>query len=624
MPRLRQRTLKDHHERFGLIAQAPFEIECESLSDYACRYGPGHWLSIDQPEAMRALLLNLSWLSYRSLLLQGWPREVCQHWLLLDEDPVEPLAQALRARDYDDAEVFADEHTAVADLFEGLGDPFEACQVLNYVLSDFDAQDISGDVRLDLLNRLEELQLQADLSEARLETTGALLALMEAEYSEDEERLLAAQISHASALTGCGHFEEAIQLSEATWERAQDLYADDLEMRMGCLVEYADTLMFAEQHGAAAELYQEAADTLEAALGPGAKDVRDALTGLAQCCDPMTTDDIEILEDVLDRTVTELGPDDDQVAIACHQLAFRLIGEDPERALELAERAEEISRVIWGPSHPMTLEHIELQGQVFLEQDEAKEALTRFEAVFEARKVRLGEENPALKASYENLSTALKALERFDEAIECAQKVVEVDERLQGDDHPDRVFVLGPLLSLYELAGAPDKADALFDEAKALLGENDLVTLTRRLNLYEDYGLEWAEIREDEALSAEVAQSGLEVATALEDVPSMAHFAVSLSWLMLNDEGPKAVRALWAELTEHVMNLEAEGDWLFSALDELLDLMDEALPKDKDLGKEARTLMDAWTNALCEDAEDASVYDEIIATYEARLKRHKA
>ena len=624
MPRLRSSSLTKIHEHFAHIARTPFQIACDHLSDYACRYGPSHWLAIGRLEEMRELLLNLSWLLYRSLLFDGWPREVCQAWRLFDEDPMASLARVLNTRARDDAEVFAWECTAVADVIEGLGDPFKACKILQHVLIDLEAQDVRLDVRIELYSRLEELQLQADLSHARLETTGALLALIEAEMEADEKQLLVAQISHVSALCGGGYVEAARQLSEAAWERAQDLYADDLEMRMACLVDHADILLFAEQQEAAAELYRAAVKTLEATLGPGAEEVRFALTGLAQCCDPMSTDDVAILRDVLERTITELGPDDDQVATACDELASRLMHDEPEEALELARQAEAISSNNWGPNHPRTLNGVDRQGEILLAHDKPKEALERFETVFEARKRRLGEDNPALKTSHDNLSRALRELERFDEAIDHAERALALDTWQQGEGHRDRVFALGPLLSLYELAGVPDKADALFDEARALLKGEDRVTLARTLSFYQDYGLEWAEIREDDALLRHIGQVGLEVAKASEDVVGMATFAVALSWAMLYDEGPKAVRALWAGLVDHIMSLGPSGDQLFNTLDSLLDVMDEALPKDKALGKAARALMDAWTIALHNNAADVGVYAEVLGVYGKRLKRHRA
>ena len=608
----------------GAHAAAWWELNSEPLADYVCRWAPQHLMAIEDLTATRTLLLNVEWMAYRKELPE-WPEEVRLCWWALEEDPTEPLIAALDEQIFDNAHDFSHHHVAVAELIEDLGNPFQASRLLGACRDTLVERDAGGDDLLLVLGRLGDLQQQADLTEERLDTVQQLLSLVENEY-DDEELLLETQTSLVSALTSCGRFDEALALSADVCARAQEVYVDHLEERIDAMAEHADTLHWAEQSTEALEIYEEIIEMAEAELGPNDPRVLEALKGMALCfgdIDPYSIAPAEILRDVVQRTEQAEGPDAHEVSVALHQLGLQLYETEPDEAEAVAHRAEQICAKLWGPEHPTTLDHADLRGQALLSKEEPEQALAIFERSLKARTQQLGEDNPQLKDCWENLANALTALERYDEAIAYVRRVLAMERELSGADHPDLIFVLGKLSVLQDLAGREEDAAETFAKAEQLVSGTDPVRVNRRMNLYEEYGLQRAEILEDGDLQEHCANEGMEAAILTQDGGSFQAFTPILSWNALEEGGPEAASEVWAQATAYLIEWESESGPMIATLGELLEFMDEYQPNDSGLVASATTLFRAVEADLSEWEEITEEVVQDMEEYRERIEEHK-
>ena len=178
----------------------------------------------------------------------------------------------------------------------------------------------------------------------------------------------------------------------------------------------------------------------------------------------------------------------DEVAAAAWTELVRLGSKQgkPEDARRWAERAAAAVARIGDPPIAAARLDNELGNLAYLLEDH-REAEQRYRRALELRRAALGPSHIDVAASLSNLSTALKGLDRNDEALATGLEALALREASLGPDHVDVAASLNNLGAMYRSAGRYDEAIAALMRARSIwvaaLGPDSPTVLSGDLNL---------------------------------------------------------------------------------------------------------------------------------------------
>lgn len=171
------------------------------------------------------------------------------------------------------------------------------------------------------------------------------------------------------------------------------------------------------------------------------------------------------LEWVLDRS-----SDPAVRGAAYHNLSLVLLAlDEPEAALDAAQRGLRLLRNTLGPMHGSVGAALNALGVIHAERGELDEAVTVLEVAIETRAAALGAEHPATAASHTNLGVALGRRGDWEAALLAHREALSIDRAVLGAEHAvtaaDHAQVGSALLAL----GQPRAARESFREALTIL-----------------------------------------------------------------------------------------------------------------------------------------------------------
>ena len=153
-------------------------------------------------------------------------------------------------------------------------------------------------------------------------------------------------------------------------------------------------------------------------------------------------------------------------------------------------------------------------AEALREEKRFEEAKGLFAGALAARRVLLGDQDPATLTSLNNLGLLLREMGELDEARELLAEAVETRRQCQGDQHPETLTALNNLGALLKARGELDEAAPLYEEALATrrvcLGDTHPDTLTSINNLASLYRA-LGKLQEAEVLLFEAATTAQRV-----------------------------------------------------------------------------------------------------------------
>ena len=208
---------------------------------------------------------------------------------------------------------------------------------------------------------------------------------------------------------------------------------------------------------------------------------------------------VEQLESSLEKAIAQWGENSSNVEPLYSQLG-NLYGDrvksgksaDREHELTLAEdylkKAIELQTQFKQNAVASSLNNL---AELYRFQGRYKEAESLYLQVLELCQRLLGDNHPFVAASFNNLALLYRFQGRYEEAESIQLQALALDKQLLGDNHPDVATSLNNLALLYRFQGRYEEAESLHLQAleldKQLLGENHPYVATSLNNLAELY-----------------------------------------------------------------------------------------------------------------------------------------
>lgn len=243
--------------------------------------------------------------------------------------------------------------------------------------------------------------------------------------------------------------------------------------------------------------FQEARD-LNAEIGAayqeiGSEDTEDSLRALgAVAADRRVAGDftgaLKLAQEVYDRHVRALGPEDPDTINAAHNVAvsLRLTG-DLSRALEIDDRNRRLRTQLFGTDHPITLESTR---NVIIDRRELGDyvgARAEAQAVADLLRHQLSPGHPQTLRALRTLSAVLRKAGEHQAARQVSEEAREGLVTRYGENHPDTVAATlnlsTDLRATGDLEAAADLGRQANQRYRELIGDGHPHTIAARLNL---------------------------------------------------------------------------------------------------------------------------------------------
>ncbi len=156
-------------------------------------------------------------------------------------------------------------------------------------------------------------------------------------------------------------------------------------------------------------------------------------------------------------------------------------------AIPLAKRALGIVQQVLGEEDPHVATSLNNLALLYQSQGRYQEAETLYQQSLQLFKRLLGEEHPQVATSLNNLGGIYESQGRYQEAETLYEQALQLRKRLLGQEHPSVATSLNNLAALYESQGRYQEAEPLYQQAyelyKRLLGEEHPHVATSLNNL---------------------------------------------------------------------------------------------------------------------------------------------
>ena len=167
---------------------------------------------------------------------------------------------------------------------------------------------------------------------------------------------------------------------------------------------------------------------------------------------------------------------------------------DNDEALMLAADNIDLATGAWAEYNPDRLDIYGTRGYVLARSGDIEAALEYFQRQLDGRRQALAADDPSTARSMINVSAALGALGRLDEALKVNREAVELFERSHGLRHPDTLRAMANLANTLHRVGEPEHAIELLEDAvrirREVMGPSHPLTLRAMLNLTSVYTAE--------------------------------------------------------------------------------------------------------------------------------------
>jgi tetratricopeptide (TPR) repeat protein len=196
---------------------------------------------------------------------------------------------------------------------------------------------------------------------------------------------------------------------------------------------------------------------------------------------------LELAQDVYDRHVRALGPEDPETINAAHNLgvSLRLSGH-LRRAYEIDYRNQQLRTQLYGTDYPVTLESTRNLITGRRELGDYVGARAEAQAVADQLRHQLVEGHPQILRSLRTLSTVLRKAGDHRAAREVSEEAYEGLVTRYGEGHPDTLAAMLNLSIDLRQTGDMDTAAELGEKAyegyRTLIGEAHPHTIAARLN----------------------------------------------------------------------------------------------------------------------------------------------
>lgn len=196
-------------------------------------------------------------------------------------------------------------------------------------------------------------------------------------------------------------------------------------------------------------------------------------------------DDIEQLEQEVDRVTSEMGPDDPETLQAQHMLgvAYGEAGRWGEAVAAQEQAAEARARVL-GNQAPDTLASRHALAGAYARSGRWEDAIRLLEDTSQMRAKVLGEEHSDTLLSVGNLATAYAAVGRPEDSVPVREQLAETLTRIFGREDRRTLAARRDLGSTYSAVKRVDEAIELLEstarEQDEVLGDTDPETLQTR------------------------------------------------------------------------------------------------------------------------------------------------
>ncbi len=339
--------------------------------------------------------------------------------------------------------------------------------LLESVFLDLNPEQAAGDLREQLVGRLDDLASALDKERAR-------------------EPLVRARLRNALAIAqaGLGEYAKALALyQQALEERRAHLGPDHPEV-LSILNNLASAYQSAGRPGEAVPLFEEALAGLRRNPGPDHPNTLTTLDNLAGAYRDVGQFDraVSLHEQALAGRKARLGPDHPDTLSSLNNVgsAYRAAGRASE-GVPLLEQALAGRKAKLGPDHPETLTTMNDLAVAYQDAGRLEEAVPLLEQALAQRKTKLGPDQPHTLNSLHNLGAAYRAAGRLGEAVPLLEQALAGRKARLGPDHPDTLKTLYMLAKAHWDAGRIDQAMPLLEQVlagrKARLGPDHPDTL---------------------------------------------------------------------------------------------------------------------------------------------------
>lgn len=298
--------------------------------------------------------------------------------------------------------------------------------------------------------------------------------------------------SLAAAYTSAGQFDKALNLGKEILEIRKNTIPQNLDDIRAAKSNLAVFYTKSGDFPKAIELHREVIKSLESSKDQNV-DIRLILAaknslGYVLQQDGKTTQAIEIFEQLLQRSKSELGDDDDLVTSIMNHLALCFSqARRYDEAAELHKICWERSTKRFGPTHPKTL--TDMLGYATSLGDQrnfglAVELLNKYIVFAEER---LGKNSPPSLVGKNNLASIYHLDGQFEKAIELNKEVLSGRIKQLGKTHPRTLASMNNLATDYTSLGKIEEATELLEDVLSILrknlGDKNHQTLSAMVNL---------------------------------------------------------------------------------------------------------------------------------------------
>ncbi|MEW1761523.1 FxSxx-COOH system tetratricopeptide repeat protein [Streptomyces cyaneofuscatus] len=217
---------------------------------------------------------------------------------------------------------------------------------------------------------------------------------------------------------------------------------------------------------------------------------RDTLDDLANALDAAgaASEQLLLLQNVLDNESTVLGPDHPDTLTSRNNLALALSGlGEHQQAADLHQQTLTDHERTLGPHHPHTLTSRNNLANTLNDLGEHQQAADLHQQTLTDHERTLGPDHPDTLSSRNNLALALRGLGEHRQAADLHQQVLADRERILGTHHPhtltSRNNLANTLNDLGEHQQAADLHQQNLTDHERTLGPDHPHTLTSRNNL---------------------------------------------------------------------------------------------------------------------------------------------
>ena len=176
---------------------------------------------------------------------------------------------------------------------------------------------------------------------------------------------------------------------------------------------------------------------------------------------------LELFSEAHDTIEPAMGPRHPAAMTALDQKAMTLIRmERFDEAEPVLLRAIELQNVVLGPDHEDSVHSQAKLGDLYGFIGDYERAIEITEEVLDRRRRLWGDEYQFTLVSLNGLSLAYIKVERFEEAVACLREAVETSKKIHGPDHPNTLAFKNNLaLALLDIEGGLEEASQLAEES---------------------------------------------------------------------------------------------------------------------------------------------------------------